>query len=91
MAVIDLIAKDLEMEPKKLLEESLKIYLSHRLAKVETEIFRIAKRHGVNDVLELDSRIREGIVSEKEAFEDYFALDHLEAERERISKSLEKL
>ncbi|NWF56092.1 MAG: hypothetical protein HXY45_15000 [Syntrophaceae bacterium] len=91
MAVIDLIAKELEMEPNELLQESLKIYLARRLIKVETEIFRIAKRHGVKEVSELDSRIREGIVSEKEAFEDYFALDHLEAEKERISKSLEKL
>jgi len=91
MAVIDLVAKELEMEPKELLEQSLKIYLSHRLAKVETEIFRIAKKYGVKDISTLDSRIREGIVSEKESLEDYFALDHLEAERERITKSLEKL
>ena len=91
MAVIDLVAKELDMEPKELLKESLKVYLSHRLAKVETEIFCIAKKYGITDVLELDAKIQEGIVGEKEAFEDYFALDHLEAERARITKSLEKV
>ena len=45
----------------------------------------------MNNVFELDSKMREEIVSEKEAFEDYFTFDNLEAEREKIKKSLERL
>jgi len=91
MTVIDLVAKELHMKPKELMRESLKTYLSKRLSKIETDLFLLAKKYGVKDVFELDSKLKEGIVSEKEAYEDYFTFDHLEAEREKIKKYLEKL
>jgi len=91
MTVIDLVAKELHMKPKELMKESLKTYLSQRLSKVESELFVIAKKYGVKDVFELDSKIKEGIINEKEAYEDYFAFDSLEGERERVKKYLEKL
>jgi hypothetical protein len=91
MAVIDMVAKEFHMKPGDLLKESLKIYLEKRLSKVEADIFMIAKKHGVKDVFELDSKIKEGLLSEKDAYEEYFALDNLEAEREKIKKFLEKL
>jgi len=91
MAVIDMVAKEFNMKPKELLKESLKTYLEKRLSKVEADIFLLAKKYGVKDVFELDSKVKEGIVSEKEAYDDYFVLDNLEAEREKIKKFLEKL
>jgi hypothetical protein len=91
MAVIDMVAKEFNMKPKELLKESLKTYLEKRLSKVEADIFLLAKKYGVKDVFELDSKVKEGIVSEKEAYDDYFILDNLEAEREKIKKFLEKL
>jgi len=91
MTVIDLVAKELRMKPKELMKESLKTYLDQRLSKVESELFIIAKKYGVKDVFELDSKVKEGIVSEKEAYEDYFTFDNLEVEREKIKKYLEKL
>jgi len=91
MAVIDMVAKEFNMKPKELLKESLKTYLEKRLSKVEADIFLLAKKYGVKDVFELDSKVKEGIVSEKEAYDDYFILDNLEAEREKIKTFLEKL
>lgn len=91
MAVIDIVAKEFHMKPKELLKESLKTYLEKRLLKVEADIFILAKKYGVKDVFELDSKVKEGIVSEKESYDDYFMLDNLEAEREKIREFLEKL
>jgi hypothetical protein len=91
MSVIDIVAKELHMKPKELLKESLKTYLEKRLTKIEGDIFLLAKKYGVKDVFELDSKVKEGIVSEKEAYEDYFVFDNLEAEREKIKIFLEKL
>lgn len=91
MAVIDIIAKELHMNPKELLKESLKTYLEKRLSKIEADIFLIAKRYGVKNVFELDAKVKKGFISEKEAYDDYFALDNLEAEREKIKKYLERL
>jgi len=91
MAVIDIIAKELHMEPHELLRESLQTYLEQRLSRVEAELFLIAKKYGVKDVFELDTKIKEGLVSENEAYDDYFTLDNLEAERENLKKISEKL
>lgn len=91
MAVIDMVAKELHMNPKKLLNESLKSYLEKRLSKVEADIFLIAKKHGVKDVFELDAKVKKGFISEKDAYDDYFILDNLEADSEKIKKFLEKL
>ena len=91
MAVIDKVAKEFHMKPKELLKESLKTYLEKRLSKVEADIFLLAKKYGVKDVFELDSKVKEGFLTEKEAYEDYFILDNLETERDKIKKFLEKL
>jgi len=91
MAVIDSVAKELHMKPKELLKESLKTYLEKRLSKVEADIFLLAKKYGVKDVFEFDSNVKEGFISEKDAYDDYFTFDNLEAEREKIKAILEKL
>ncbi len=91
MAVIDLVAKELHMKPKELLKESLKTYLEKRLSRVEADIFLLVKKYGVKDVFELDAKVKKGFISEKDAYDDYFTLDNLEAEREKIKKFLEKV
>ena len=60
MAVIDKVAKEFRMKPKELLKESLKTYLEKRLSKVEADIFLLAKKYGVKDVFELDSKAKRG-------------------------------
>ncbi len=60
-------------------------------SKVETEIFILAKKYGVKDVFELDSRVKEELISEKDSYYDYFAFDNLEADRKKIEKLLKKL
>jgi len=91
MTVIDKVAKEFHMKPKELMKESLKTYLEKRLSKVEADIFLLAKKYGVKDVFELDAKAKEGFLTEKDAYEDYFILDNLETERDKIKKFLEKL
>lgn len=91
MAVLDAVAKELHMSPKELLEESLKTYLEKRLSRVEADIFLIAKKYGIKDVFELDSKVKEGSFSENEAYDDYFVLDNLETEKTKIRVLLEAL
>ena len=91
MTVINAVAKELQMNPKDLLRESLKTYLEKRLARVESDIFIIAKKYGVKDIFELDSKIKKGFISENNTYEDYFVFDNLESERQKIKKFLEKI
>jgi hypothetical protein len=71
--------------------ESLNLFLRHRLRLVESQLFGLAQKHGVQTVTELDELVQSGHVHEAEAFEDYFEFDHLEAERDALLESLGKL
>jgi hypothetical protein len=91
MTAIDTIAKEFHMKPKELMKESLKTYLDKRLSKIESELFIVARKYGVTDIFHLDEKIRSGLISEGQAYDDYFLLDNLEAEREKIKGFLSKL
>jgi len=89
--VYETIAPKLELSPKELERESLKLFLKHRLRLVESQLLRLARQYGVETVAELDALVRNGHVHEAEAFEDYFEFDHLEAERDALLESLQEL
>lgn len=89
MTVIEATAETLHMKPDVLLKESLEFYIEQKISAIEADIFLIAKKYGVKDVFELDKRIEEGLISESEAYDDYFHLDHLEAERQKLKKVAE--
>lgn len=91
MTVVDIIAKEFHLDPDELLKESLKTYLRQKLVKTEADIFLIAKKYGVKDVFELDSKVKKGLTTEQDAYNDYFTLDNLEAEREKIKELMEKI
>ncbi len=91
MATIDIVAKELHMKPNELLHESLRTYLDRRLSKVEAEIFVLVKKYGVKDVFELDTKVKDDLIKEEDAHEDYFNLDNLEADRDKIKRLLEEL
>ena len=88
---IDVVTKELHMKSNELIKKSVRTYLKHRLSRVESEIFLLAKKYGVKDVFELDSRVKEGLISEKDAYDDYFTYDNLEADRGKIKKLLEEI
>jgi hypothetical protein len=89
MTVIEATAETLHMKPDVLLKESLEFYIEQKISTIEADIFLIAKKYGVKDVFELDKRIEEGFISETEAYDDYFHLDHLEAERQKLKRVAE--
>lgn len=91
MTAIEAVAKELHMRPNELINESLRAYLERRLANIESQLFTISRKYGVKDVFELDAKIKDGFVHEQEAYEDYFALDNLEAEREKIKMFIQEL
>jgi hypothetical protein len=85
------VARKLGIEPRDLERESLQAYLEARRRQVEAQLFLLGTKHGVRTVQELDAAIQEGKIREAEGFEDFFALDHLEAERDKILEALNSL
>ena len=90
-AVYESIAPKLQLTPQELERESLLLFLNHRLRLIESQLFNLARKYGVQTVAELDERIQGGEFHEAEAFEDYFEFDHLEAERDTLRASLKEL
>jgi len=91
MVNLSFIAKELSLPEDELIKESLKTYLKEKLTEIESEIFRIKKKFSVDNIYELNEKVEKGEISEEDAFEDYFLLDNLEAEKEKIEKLLEEL
>jgi hypothetical protein len=79
------------MEPDEPMKESLEVFLKRKLKVIESELFLLAKKYGVLDVKEFDKMIQEGRFHEREAFEDYFKFDNLEAERDLLLEHLKSL
>jgi len=91
MTILNKVARAFKIPPNSLLRESLATYLKQRLIHVESEIFVLAKKYGVKNVLELDTKIQQGLFHENETSEDYFRMDYLEAERDKIKKLLDTI
>ena len=89
--LIEQIAQKLETEPQTLERDSLRLYVEKKLRVVESELLRLAHKHGVQNVTELDEMIRQGKYHEDEAFGDYFEFDNLESERATLVSVLESL
>jgi len=87
----DAIARKLDMKPGDLERESLRAYLEARRRQVEAQLFLLATKHGVRTVQQFDAAIQEGKIREGEGFEDFFAFDQLEAERDKILEALNSL
>ena len=84
-------ATRLNIVPEKLERESLQAYLERNLRLVESELFMLAQRYGVQTVEELDKAIQTGRFHEKDTFEEFFRFDYLENERQTLRELLEQL
>lgn len=91
MIALEQVAKDLHMNPEELMKEGLKVFLRQRLKMVESELFLLSKKYGVNDVFEFDKMVKEGKFHEEDSFEDYFKFDNLEAERDLLLEHVSKV
>ena len=89
--LLERVAARLNTEPEQLERDSLRVYLERKLRLVESELFSLAHRYGVQTVFELDEAIQSGRFHEPEAFEDYFRFDYLESEHDTLRELLEQL
>jgi hypothetical protein len=85
------IAKKLAIPPEDLEKASLRSYLEARRREIEAQLFLLAKKHGVQTVQDFDAAVQAGRIREADGFEDFFAFDHLETEREKILDAIQSL
>ena len=88
MNAIPKIAPILRITPEELERESLETYLHIRLKRCESELFNLARKYGVSSIEDFEGEYRRGNIDEERTWEDFFRLDHLEAERESIREAV---
>ena len=89
MLPIQHIASEFKIDTEELIRKSVKCYLLQQLLKVETELFHYCKKYGIKTVFEMDEKLRDGRLKENDIIDDFFAIDHLEFERERLKTLLQ--
>ena len=89
--LLDEVAVRLNLTPAQLERESLRAYLERRLRLVESELFVLAQRYGLETVEELDQAVQAGRFHEPDTFEDYFRFDFLEDEKDALQDLLARL
>ena len=85
------IALRLQLSPQELEQASLRLFLTHRLRLIESQLLHLARKYGAQTVTELDQLVQTGHIHEAEAFEDYFEFDNLEAERDTLLDLLKEI
>jgi hypothetical protein len=88
MNAIPKIAPILKITHEELERESIETYLHIRLKRCESELFNLARKYGVSSIEDFEEGYKRGNIEEDRTWEDFFRLDHLEAERESIREAL---
>lgn len=91
MKAIDILSKDLNLPKETILDESLKAFLEKKLREIKTAIYKIAIKYNISSVKEFDDLYKKGKVEEKDTWEDFQRLDHLEFKRDEIENLLREL
>ena len=78
----------LDLDMDTLEQEAVRVYLHQQLRQREVELFKVGRKYGVKTADDLENLFKKNRVEEKDDWEDYFRLDHLEAEIESIKKAL---
>ena len=91
MKAIPKISSPLNMGQEELEKESVKAYLHIKLRHGESEMFNIAKKYEISSIEEFEGRYKKGEIEEEGTWEDFFRLDHFEAEREAVKRASEEL
>lgn len=91
MTIVEFAANVLNIKPNELMKISLEAFLKQKLAQLEADIYLICKKFGIKDIYEFDKLVKEGKLKEEVAYDDYFTLDNLIAEREKVKKVIDKL
>jgi len=89
MQIFEEAAKVLNMNRECLQRVSLKTFLAKELRNIEAEIYKIAVKHGIKSVLELDEKLKRGEITEEYILDDFMELDYLKSKRDDLLKAME--
>ena len=87
---LEVLSKEFSLSKDVIIKEGLKIFLERKLREIKTEIFRITGKYKITSVEEFEQLYKTGEVEEKDSWNDYQKLDHLEFKKDEIEKLLQE-
>ena len=88
---IENVAKQLNLTRDEMIRESLKFYLERKIRELKTDIFKIRTKYGVSSIEDFEEKYKSGEIEEKDSWQEFQKLDHLEFKKEELEKALMNL
>lgn len=85
---LESLAEKLNLSKDEMLREGLKYFLERKLREIRTEIYKIRTRYGVSSVEEFEDLYKKGELDEKDTWQEFQKLDHLEFKKDELEKAL---
>ena len=91
MQYIDTVAEKLNLSRDEMIRESIRFYLERKIRELKTDIFKIRTKYSVSSIEEFEEKYKSGEIEEKDSWQEFQALDHLEFKKEELEKALEQI
>jgi hypothetical protein len=88
---IDSVAKQLNLSRDEMIRESLRFYLEKMIRELKTDIYKIRTKYGVSSIEDFEEKYKKGEIEEKDSWQEFQKLDHLEFKKEELEKALAKI
>ena len=90
-SLLSKLSKELEIPEKKILDESLNVFLDAELRNASAEILKIRKQFNVSNPKELKSKIEKGKIEEHPAWEQLIYWENLNKRIKVVNDWMQKL
>ena len=90
-SLLSKLSKELEIPEKKILDESLNVFLDIELRNASAEILKIRKQFNVSNSKELKNKIEKGKIEEHPAWEQLIFWENLNKRIRVVSDWMQKL
>jgi len=88
---IEAIAKKLNLSREEIIRESLRFYLGKKIRELKTDIYKIRSKYGISSIEDFEEKYKKGEIEEKDSWQEFQQLDHLEYKKEELEKTLATL
>jgi hypothetical protein len=88
---IENVAEKLNISRDEIIRESLRFFLEKKIRELKTEIFKIRAKYGVSSIEDFEERYKTGEIEEKDSWQEFQQLDHLEFKKDELEKALETI
>jgi hypothetical protein len=85
------LAPPVSLSMDEIIRESLRfylVYLEKKIRELKTDIFKIRTKYGVSSIEEFEEKYKNGEIEEKDSWQEFQKLDHLELKKEELEKAL---